>query len=521
MVITGAVFLVISATTFCAIEIVCATITTSVNTYFIYRGARIVLSRRENSDDALLQTWRNNVAAVRAGGEAVASDAVVADQFLPSLMVAVEYTTKEIEAEAAAHGISPTAIATLRTTITRAVNVELTEQRENSFTHRMSYMAMDDFLVTLRLTWRTWFLGSADIGQPRHAIDLLSLSGGGAKGVAYIALLQVLQMAEFRDVLSNDCIVSGASAGAAAAVMAAFSVEAENLQQWTREIQDGGTTLFERSDLRIAYGVFHKTLSRGLFSGLGIVNAIDRMLHGQVVKFLNRLPEDAFATLSPEERARVGQLLRPFDDTKDRWPHMVRFGDIAILLKLGCDVRQLHIALWNNDLQATVVANHETTPDVPIACAVRMSATVPLVFRSSLTDMIEGTCYRYYDGGMESQAPTRRILGLAAGTGAKKTLAVMFDNNGATIHEDRSKRDMLLNSTAARFYMHIFGTNPKDLEAKRELVYDEIESYKPLIMPHGCVKTTDFFVSEAVSKAVVHQGRLAAIRHIMGMLQPN
>jgi predicted acylesterase/phospholipase RssA len=144
-------------------------------------------------------------------------------------------------------------------------------------------------------------------------------------------------------------------------------------------------------------------------SGQRMVKLMDQFISNSVIKYL----EDNKAYMP--QKARRNQLngdeLRQLDRfqsytrkdfSRDRRGKMVTFSDLAILHRLAPEkFKLLTITGWNASLNRSEYFDAKRTPDMPIAYAVRISASLPFNFQDVI---YQGSVYQ--DGGLGSSMPT-------------------------------------------------------------------------------------------------------------------
>ena len=174
----------------------------------------------------------------------------------------------------------------------------------------------------------------------------LVFEGGGVKGVAYAGAVATL---EARGIMGDIRHVAGTSAGAISAALLAFGATGDDLQAIL------GNTDF-RGFMDDSWGVVRDlgrlALEYGWFKGEQFADWMKRN-----IRSLSGDAEDVtFADLA--ERARPAQTGH------------------------GRTFRQLHTVATDLGARRPQVFSAETTPDVPVWLAVRMSMSIPLFFAS-------------------------------------------------------------------------------------------------------------------------------------------
>jgi NTE family protein len=186
----------------------------------------------------------------------------------------------------------------------------------------------------------------------------LVFEGGGVKGIAYGGALDVLNE---NDVLKGIKRVAGTSAGAINATLLAL-----------------GYTSSEVSDL-IAKTNFKSFEDHSKFFPTNILRMIRQFGWNKGNAFQNWIGE------------RIKAKVNKADYT---------FGELHDAIKQGNpNLCELYVIATNLSLQKSVVFSHESTPNVPIRDAVRMSMSIPLYFQAfnySKEIMVDGgVSYNY------------------------------------------------------------------------------------------------------------------------------
>lgn len=208
--------------------------------------------------------------------------------------------------------------------------------------------------------------------QPKPVFTNLALEGGGVRGTAYAGAFKIL---EEKGILQNIDKVAGSSAGAIAGLMIAVGYNADEMDSILlslpfQEFNDGGGGLYGKyKRIRKKFGIykgdkFEKWLRQMLLSKTGNPDLNFRELHEMKIK-----------------------------DSR---------------------YRDLYCTATNISRQRLEVFSFETTPDLSLATAVRISGGIPLYFTpvaldDSLRKISKGdtaSYINYYvDGGMLCNYP--------------------------------------------------------------------------------------------------------------------
>ena len=223
-----------------------------------------------------------------------------------------------------------------------------------------------------------------------NAIQRLTFSGGGAKGVVYPGAFRALVDTGIFDTVRE---VSGASAGSIVASMIAAGMQVDMIRDKLLQINFLNLlgkrvgSMFGNPD-----GVLYPTKD-----GVPLLNYIRLSVFESVQKFFTEIDSQAL----PEE------VLPIFEKMKQENPlPSFTFRDLAVLSE--------HYPLRFKKLTMTAVRasdcglqvfNSDLTPDVDIALASRASSSIPLFFEPVAIE-IDGKVERYMDGGYYDNNPT-------------------------------------------------------------------------------------------------------------------
>ncbi len=171
----------------------------------------------------------------------------------------------------------------------------------------------------------------------------LVFEGGGVKGIAYAGAIAVL---EEKGILPDIRRVAGTSAGAITAALLALGASSQSVQEIV-----GGTDFREFMDNSwgVLRDIFRLVKKYGWYKG---------------DKFAEWMKQQIFALTGGQADMTFGQLAGLAADD-DETPY-----------------RELWMVASNLSMQSPQVFSAETTPDVPIWRAVRMSMSIPLFFAS-------------------------------------------------------------------------------------------------------------------------------------------
>ncbi len=292
-------------------------------------------------------------------------------------------------------------------------------------------------------------LGSGKLLMLRAApaIESLVLSGGGARGVAYAPALRALENLGLLPALQQ---VVGTSVGAMTAILLAAGVSSKDFQRLLN-----GTDLlsllttpadFARNYPDVKLG--HLGLDAG-----AVVQTLDRMAAQSAARYLEqhwvqiaRLPQ--WAQFTPQQQQRLDQLRRP-DFAAPRTEQMLTFGDLHLLRQLAPErFKGLVVTGWNQSEQRLAHFSQQTSPDMALALAGRISAGIPGLLAHVKT-WNQGAEQHWTDGGVGSNVPAEAVFqglsGQALDEARARTLVMVFEGHGqahAVMHGPPTQRPL-------------------------------------------------------------------------------
>lgn len=187
----------------------------------------------------------------------------------------------------------------------------------------------------------------------------LVFEGGGVKGIAYCGALDIL---EGKGILKNIRRVAGTSAGAITAGLLAVGYDKDDIFRVLKK------TSFN-SFLDSYWGLIRDAIS--LFRRFGW--------------YKGRNFQRWFEELIEAKTGNRNFTFRELDEG-------IKNGKAGF--------KELAVAGTNLNTQSTEIFSAETTPDLPIARAVRISMSIPLFFQ-----VVNFNAYRYVDGGLYYNYP--------------------------------------------------------------------------------------------------------------------
>ncbi|MGB3274981.1 MAG: patatin-like phospholipase family protein [Castellaniella sp.] len=271
-------------------------------------------------------------------------------------------------------------------------------------------------------------------------LETLVFRGGGAKGVGNPSVL-----AEMRDAGMLDGIkhLVGSSVGALTALGLASGLDAQALQVFADKLNEDATR--DASDgFQSRYPMLDTSWRLGFRAGR-VLELLDRTTAEQVSSYLNaHWAGDAFQSRLERLRLAEGEgaadrlaQLRHQDYDADRSGRMITFNDLRLLHRLDpARFKSLTLTGWDATRGQTMYFDAQTTSDVPVAVAGRISMGFPVYFKSVDFDPGDGHGLRtFIDGGVGSNVPvevvTKGLQGKALEYAKAGTAVLTFDNEGS------------------------------------------------------------------------------------------
>jgi predicted acylesterase/phospholipase RssA len=222
------------------------------------------------------------------------------------------------------------------------------------------------------------------------AVEELNFSGGGAKGAVYPSVIGILEQAGHMEGVVR---MSGTSAGGITATLLAAGMNAEGYQTFADEVP---MDTLKANVANFAQRYTGITIAdHGLVgienSGQKAVHLIDHKLYTMVQASLEGVDLDLDALNSNREddlftQAEADRLtqLRDVDmDTNPRDETMLTFKDLQLLRKLDPTAyKELQLTGYNTQNNEGVLFNADTTPNMPIAYAARITMALPGLFKA-------------------------------------------------------------------------------------------------------------------------------------------
>lgn len=393
--------------------------------------------------------------------------------------------------------------------------------------------------------------GTINVIRQAPQIENLVFRGGGAKGIGTGPALIEMENA---GMLSGLQRVAGTSVGGLVAIclasghsaaqmqdkfgnidMPKFVAKAENFEALYPQVSIENRDRADKALSRITHALKGVDLRS---HASGALQMLDQASAESVASYLQtNWRTEAFqaklAAQPPEVALRLGQLLEQNFAT-DRTDQMITFRDLNVLHAIDPSTfKELTLTGFERGgTNATKYFDFNSTPDMPIALAGRISMSLPLVFGDVNYDMGDGRgTQRFQDGGAGSNIPAEAVFqgvsatgGLGSGQATAETRArtavVAFDEQGrayTTLHTIKKPEKAIPSwlthfeftknvAEGARSVKAFFKALPKQMESalKSQVTGGatnanaiDMQKFRDagpngLVVFHGNLKTTDF-----------------------------
>ncbi|WP_412754942.1 patatin-like phospholipase family protein [Legionella donaldsonii] len=193
---------------------------------------------------------------------------------------------------------------------------------------------------------------------PRPPVTILVLRGDGIKGVGYVGALQVLNE---KKVIPNLTTVAGSSAGAITAMLIALGYSQQEIEEELRTL--------DFSRFMDHPNTFLNRVTGGVFSGLkGLLGYKHGFYQGEILR----------QWLEEKVEAKLGKKNATFQDLQNA----IKTNQEEQNLKKKNQFKELIVTGTNLQTEKTDIFSAATTPDLPIAHAVRISSSIPAFFET-------------------------------------------------------------------------------------------------------------------------------------------
>lgn len=311
-------------------------------------------------------------------------------------------------------------------------------------------------------------------------IKNLVFEGGGILGIAYLGVLDYLDEVS---ILPQIDKVAGTSAGAIAACLACFNTSFNEIKQMISTLDYKKIAYNEPLALRGVSTDFKNDFEK-MF---GDINAIYRLLNNYgwySTKYFYDWIKKVIAS--------------QFDQTKKKAPYTFEDFYNSDLHRNNKEFKDLYIIGTDLSFKTSVVFSFETTPQMEVAEAIKISMSIPLFFEAVQID----EQYRdkrvnsiYVDGGIMRNYPIN-----------------LFDNNGINYQtlgvQFRNKIKYSETKNLINYIENLFNSLLKVQEDAFDKNY--IDQKRTITINTGGISALDFNISDKDYKFLYDQGYSAA-----------
>ncbi len=236
----------------------------------------------------------------------------------------------------------------------------------------------------------------------------LALSGGGVLGIAYIGMFDYLYQI---NLLPQITKIAGTSAGAITSCLTSFNLPFNELKAMSDSLDYSSVLVKDEvpeDDYRLSRILppAIKTQLNNLFDNIDCVYRLIKHYGWHSSSYL-------YSWLQT-------QIASQFDSSLKSPPYTFADFDNPEIHKDKRPFKKLYIVATDVSKNSSIIMSSDTTPDLEVAYAVRMSASVPLLFEALTTPLPTGLPQVYVDGGLiynypinlfDSTSPKRETLG--------------------------------------------------------------------------------------------------------------
>lgn len=330
--------------------------------------------------------------------------------------------------------------------------------------------------------------GAVSVYEKRTEPDTFVFCGGGAKIFGHLGAVEALKHYHM-----IPKVYAGSSAGAIMACMLFLGYDSDELKKEFRWVKD---------NLILDYNID--------FTGLSTTIAFKQALQNFV---LTRVRDEVEKYPEWFERAEAKEFL-----AENVYQGVITFRTIK-QLKMMCPKlnfgEELKVTGTNSTLRRTEIFSYETTPDMEIAEAVKISASLPVIYKPTLRGG-----YYYLDGGVLNNLPVDEFRDegeqfIEHPLGASyKVMVFQFDNG---IEQDilYSKKavyeeNWLLNT----LYSLLTGIRDPVANWLRERWNLRVYSQQTILIKVGDIKAAKFDIDEQTRDTLMQLGAEAATEYM-------
>lgn len=281
----------------------------------------------------------------------------------------------------------------------------------------------------------------------------LALSGGGVLGISYLGMLEYLYQINLVPQLTK---IAGTSAGAITGCITAFNLPFSELKAISdsldyRKVLVKDEVPEDSSILPRLLPPILRTQLNNLFDNIDCVYRLIKHYGWHSSSYIYSWLQE--------------QIEQQFDKTLKPPPYTFADFDNTEIHKNQRPFKKLYVVATDVSKNCSVVFSSDTTPDLEVAHAVRISASVPLLFEAISTSVPTGSSEIYVDGGLiynypinlfDKHSPHRETLGAYFKTDLPPVIINnLVDFISATISSATSLQSALFENTKANRFRSI------------------------------------------------------------------
>ncbi|QDQ39001.1 patatin-like phospholipase family protein [Legionella geestiana] len=342
-------------------------------------------------------------------------------------------------------------------------------------------LALSDTLTVSQVSGQS----TLSVSEMRPESDQFVFSGGGSKLFAHIGACKRLHE---QGIYPVAC--AGSSAGAIMALLSYLGYSADEILEKFRVMRQDRLVSFDRMD------------RSGISDTTALKAALDLLISCKVVELVERYQ------LHASEEGRFFLESEVFRDGQ------VTFASLEAL-RVRCEGsglgEKLAVTATNAELRATRYFSYETTPHTEVSEAVKISASIPVVYKPTIFDG-----HLYCDGGVLSNVPTEvfRDEGetfLESDGTSLRVLVLQFDNGPERsalyrLGERVYRESWLVN----HIYQFLTGVLDPASGWEQDRIKLRRHALQTILMDVGYVSATQFDLSHDLRQQLVESGYRAA-----------
>jgi len=306
------------------------------------------------------------------------------------------------------------------------------------------------------------------MAKNKYIFKNLVFEGGGVKGTAYGGAIYIL---ENKNIIKNIKRVAGTSAGAITATLIALNFNSKEIE-------------------KILKVDFKKFKDDSFFKTRNIIRLVKE-----------------YGWFKGDEFERWFSLI-----IKEKFGKDLTFKDLYEMSKTQ-NTKELYIIGTNVNIGKEIIFSNETTPDMPIIKAVRISMSVPLFFKA-----VNYSGDLYVDGGIYYNYPVNifdkkeyvefpnSILKIQGNKFYnKETLGFRVDTPEEILEQKFKRLSTKKKISSFKEYLIALMGGFLDLANKRHL--SEFDWHRTVYINALGVSTTEFDISESLKNNLIEQGK--------------